>query len=108
MEILNTTAKYGIALWAAIVITVFIVVAAILVIFVVRNYDDWGREVVVNRAFFCAISLAIMALLLAFLAREKHTMIEAWVSDEAVLDDFRSQYDVIEVRGKIYVLEEHR
>ncbi len=106
MNVLNTSTEYTLAVWAGIAMVAVVGITGIFITFMIVRDEKTAK--VIGAAVLSTI-IAIVAIVgLAVFAREKHVRIEATISDEASFNDIYSKYEIVETRGKIYILEERK
>ena len=108
MEILNTVGVYEVADWATIVIRILTIIDVFLIGFIVACWTSRRERPFAEWAIPCLLCVAIALIALNLFAREKHTRYEVRISDEVSFNDIYSRYEIVEVRGKIYTIEERK
>ena len=103
MEILNTFQEAFIPVWATVVgFTLLVIGVVIFVRLLIHDDDDIAALV---RTIIGFIVLAAAMTMFCFV-RQTKTRIEVQISDDASFKEIAEKYDIVEIRGEIYVLEE--
>ena len=104
-ENVSNTAGLVVALILSIVVTILSFIAIIVVSDKFSEFDGFTIPFIVTGIF--GILFVIVSILeLNTPPQEPQTLYEVTISDEVSFKDFTSKYEIIEQRGKIYIVKE--
>ena len=103
-ENVSNTAGLVVALILSIVVTILSFIAIIVVSDKFSEFDGFIIPFIVTG--IVGILFAIFSILELNTPQESQTLYEVTISDEVSFKDFTSKYEIIEQRGKIYIVKE--